>query len=177
MGGDHITGDISMGLRILEPYAEKLKLEYGQAMPLKEEESEDVWIIGNKTIGDRSVPRKAIADVIHVRVAELFEIISKELGPLLNADELKGGILLTGGGARLPGIEKVASQVLGQNVRKATFPPGISAELAQPENATVLGLLHYGLEDQSLPGQQKPEQDVGLLGKIGRIVGIGQTNH
>ncbi|MDA7757024.1 cell division protein FtsA [Opitutales bacterium] len=177
VGGDHITGDISMGLRILEPYAEKLKLEYGQAMPLKEEESEDVWIIGNKTIGDRSVPRKAIADVIHVRVAELFEIISKELGPLLNADELKGGILLTGGGARLPGIEKVASQVLGQNVRKATFPPGISAELAQPENATVLGLLHYGLEDQSLPGQQKPEQDVGLLGKIGRIVGIGQTNH
>ena len=68
-----------MGLRVLEPYAEKLKLEYGQATSLKDEESEDVWIIGNKTIGDRSVPRKAIADIIHVRVAELFEIISKEL--------------------------------------------------------------------------------------------------
>ena len=147
VGGDHITGDLSMGLRVLEPYAEKLKLEYGQATSLKDEESEDVWIIGNKTIGDRSVPRKAIADIIHVRVAELFEIISKELGPLLCENELKGGILITGGGACLPGIESVASQVLGQTVRKATFPPGISPELAKPENATVLGLLHYGLED------------------------------
>ena len=159
-----------------EPYAEKLKMEYGQAMPLKNEVSEDVWIIGNKTIGDRSVPRKAIADVIHVRVAELFEIICKELGALLNENELKGGILLTGGGSRLPGIETVATRVFGQTVRKATFPPGISPELAQPENATVLGLLHYGLEDHSLPGQKKPEQEVGILGKIGRIVGIGPTN-
>jgi hypothetical protein len=37
-------------------------------------------------------------------------------------------------------------------------------------------LLHYGLEDHSLPGQKKVEQDVGLLGKIGRIVGIGPAN-
>ena len=172
VGGDHITGDISMGLRVLEPYAEKLKLEYGQATPLSAEQEDDVWIIGNKTIGDRSVPRKAIADVVHVRVAELFEIISKELGPLLKAENLNGGILLTGGGSQLTGIEEVASKVLGQPVRRAGFPPGISEELAQPENSTVLGLLHYGLEDQSLPGE-KIQEEVGLLGKLGRVVGIG----
>ena len=172
VGGDHITGDISMGLRVLEPYAEKLKLEYGQATPLLSEQEDDVWIIGNKTIGDRSVPRKAIADVVHVRVVELFEIISKELGPLLKAENLNGGILLTGGGSQLSGIEEVASKVLGQPVRRAGFPPGISEELAQPENSTVLGLLHYGLEDQSLPGE-KIQEDVGLLGKLGRFVGIG----
>ena len=172
VGGDHITGDISMGLRVLEPYAEKLKLEYGQATPLSAEQEDDVWIIGNKTIGDRSVPRKAIADVVHVSVAELFEIISKELGPLLKAENLNGGILLTGGGSQLTGIEEVASKVLGQPVRRAGFPPGISQELAQPENSTVLGLLHYGLEDQSLPGE-KIQEEVGLLGKLGRFVGIG----
>ena len=172
VGGDHITGDISMGLRVLEPYAEKLKLEYGQATPLSAEQEDDVWIIGNKTIGDRSVPRKAIADVVHVRVAELFEIISKELGPLLKAENLNGGILLTGGGSQLTGIEEVASKVLGQPVRRAGFPPGISEELAQPENSTVLGLLHYGLEDQSLPGE-KIQEEVGLLCKLGRFVGIG----
>ena len=89
---------------------------------------------------------------------------------------MKGGILITGGGACLPGIESVASQVLGQTVRKATFPPGISPELAKPENATVLGLLHYGLEDHSLPGQKKPDQEVGILGKIGRKLGLGPIN-
>ena len=173
VGGDHVTGDISMGLRVLEPYAEKLKLEYGQATPLADEQAEDVWIIGNKTIGDRAVPRKAIADVVHVRIAELFEIICKELGPLLKPENLQGGILLTGGGSQLKGVEEVASKVLGQPVRRAGFPTGISDELAQPENSTVLGLLHYGLEDHSLPGDSSQQEEVGLLGKLGRCVGIG----
>ena len=173
VGGGHVTGDISMGLRVLEPYAEKLKLEYGQATPLADEQAEDVWIIGNKTIGDRAVPRKAIADVVHVRIAELFEIISKELGPLLKPENLQGGILLTGGGSQLKGVEEVASKVLGQPVRRAGFPTGISDELAQPENSTVLGLLHYGLEDHSLPGDSSQQEEVGLLGKLGRFVGIG----
>lgn len=172
VGGDHVTGDISMGLRVLEPYAEKLKLEYGQATPLADEQAEDVWIIGNKTIGDRAVPRKAIADVVHVRIAELFEIICKELGPLLKPENLQGGILLTGGGSQLKGVEEVASKVLGQPVRRAGFPTGISDELAQPENSTVLGLLHYGLEDHSLPGDSSQQEEVGLLGKLGRFVGI-----
>ena len=173
VGGDHVTGDLSMGLRILEPYAEKLKIEHGKASPDPSDDEEDVWIIGNKTIGDRSVSRKAISDVIHVRVVELFEIIRKELGSLLDANELKGGILLTGGGSQMPGIEQVAGKVLGLPVRKAGFPPGIEPELAQPENATVLGLLHYGLQDHSLPGQKKDQEQTGFLEKLAHTFGIG----
>ena len=172
VGGDHVTGDLSMGLRILERYAEKLKLEHGKAVPDPSDEKEEVWMVGDRTIGDRSVSRKAITDIIHVRVAELFEIIHKELGDLLSPEDLKGGILLTGGGSQLPGIEQVASKVLGMPVRKAGFPPGIDPELAQPENATVLGLLHYGLQDHSLPGQRPEEAQAGFFGKIAEMVGI-----
>ncbi len=175
VGGDHLTGDLSMGLRVLEPYAEKLKIEHGKASPDPSDADEDVWIIGNKTIGDRSIPRKAISDVIHVRIVELFEIISKELGNLLDPAELSGGVLLTGGGSKLPGIEIVAAKVLGLPVRKATFTPGIDSELATPENATVLGLLHYGLEDHGRPPGQKEsdEQSPGFFGKLAGMVGIG----
>lgn len=175
VGGDHLTGDLSMGLRVLEPYAEKLKIEHGKATPDPSDADEDVWIIGNKTIGDRSIPRKAISDVIHVRVVELFEIISKELGNLLDPAELSGGVLLTGGGSKLPGIEIVATKVLGLPVRKATFTPGIDSELATPENATVLGLLHYGLEDHGRPPGEKEsdEQSPGFFGKLAGMVGIG----
>ncbi len=175
VGGDHLTGDLSMGLRVLEPYAEKLKIEHGKASPDPSDADEDVWIIGNKTIGDRSIPRKAISDVIHVRIVELFEIISKELGNLLDPAELSGGVLLTGGGSKLPGIEIVATKVLGLPVRKATFTPGIDSELATPENATVLGLLHYGLEDHGRPPGQKEsdEQSPGFFGKLAGMVGIG----
>jgi len=174
VGGDHVTGDLSMGLRVLEPYAEKLKIEHGKATPDPSDEGEEVWIIGNKTIGDRSVSRKAISDVIHVRVVELFEIISKELGNLLDPDELKGGVLLTGGGALLPRIEEVASKVLGLPARKASFTPGsIAPELAKHENATVLGLLHYGLEDHGRPpGQKNDGPPPGFFGKLAGMVGI-----
>ncbi len=173
VGGDHVTGDLSMGLRILEPYAEKLKIEHGKASPDPSDEGEDIWIIGNKTIGDRSVSRRAISDVIHVRVVELFEIIRKELGSLLDEKELRGGILLTGGASQMQGIEQVASKVLGLPVRKAGFPPGIEPELAQPENATVMGLLHYGMHDHNLPGQKREEAQTGFLGKLVSTLGIG----
>ena len=122
-----------MGLRILEPYAEKLKIEHGTASPRSSDDKEEVWIIGNKTIGDRSVPRKAISGVVHVRVVELFEIISKELGGLLDPDELKGGVLLTGGGSLLPGIEEIAAKVLGLPVRRASFPRGLLRSLPNPK--------------------------------------------
>ena len=58
VGGDHLTGDLSMGLRVLEPYAEKLKIEHGKASPDPSDADEGAWIIGNKTIGDRSIQEK-----------------------------------------------------------------------------------------------------------------------
>jgi cell division protein FtsA len=172
VGGDHITGDLAMGLRIFEPYAEKLKLSYGVAQPESNTQDEKVWITNEKTIGDRSVSRNAITQIIHVRVVELFEIIAKEMEDFLNSKDLGAGVILTGGGSRLPGIEKVASTILGVPVRKGTFPAEIGKDLAQPENATVLGLLHYGLEDRSLPGQPKSAEGKGILSKIGGLLGI-----
>ncbi len=172
VGGDHVTGDLAMGLRVLEPYAEKLKIEYGKALADPSDKDEDIWIIGNKTIGDRAVSKKSLVDVVHVRVVELFEIISKEMGGLLSSDALGAGVLLTGGASRLPGIENVASMVLGVPVRKATFPSGIGNELANHENATVLGLLHYGLEDHGLPGEPSANQSGGLISKIGGFFGM-----
>jgi len=170
VGGDHVTGDLSMGLRVHEPYAEELKLEYGKALPDEADSGEEVWIIGNQTIGDRKVTRKAITDIIHVRIVELFEIISKEIGELLDPKEMGGGVILTGGASKLPGIEVVASKVLGVPVRKGNFPVGISPEIAKPENASVLGLLHYALEDHGLPGETK--KDTSFLGKIGGLLGM-----
>ena len=80
---------------------------------------------------------------------------------------------MTGGGSKLPGIENVASKVLGMPVRKAAFAPGIDPQLATPENATVLGLLHYGLEDHGRPiGEKEDEARRGFFGKLAGMVGI-----
>ena len=172
VGGDHITGDLAMGLRILEPYAEELKLEYGKAQSDAADAEQDLWIIGNKTIGDRTIPRKAISDIIHVRTVELFEIISKELEHVLNPGELGAGVLLTGGVSRLPGIEQLATKVLGVSVSKGNFPAGLGNELSQAENSTVLGLLHYGLEDHRIPGEKFQTEASGFFKKIGGLLGM-----
>ena len=70
-------------------------------------------------------------------------------------------------------MEQIATKILGFTARRASFPSGIDPELAQPENATVLGLLHYGLEDHGLPGRKKEEVETGFLGKLGKMVGLG----
>ena len=102
VGGDHLDWRSSHGVTGVGAYAEELKLEYGKAQSDPSDSEQDLWIIGNKTIGDRTISRKAIADIIHVRTVELFEIISKELGELLNPNDLGAGVLLTGGASRLP---------------------------------------------------------------------------
>ena len=170
VGGDHVTGDLSMGLRILEPYAEDIKVEHGKATVDKAAADEEVWLIGNKTIGDRTVTRKAICDVIHARVVELFEIITKELGELLEPEEIASGVLLTGGASQLPGIDRVAEKVLGLPAERASFPDGIEGELAHPGNATVLGLLHYGLKDNGK--ESESAQADGIFRKLAHLVGI-----
>jgi len=66
----------------------------------------------------------------------------------------------------------VAHTILGVPARKGIFPSEIGKDLAQPENATVLGLLHYGLEDHRLPGQSKSNEKPGIFSKIGGLLGI-----
>ena len=121
-------------------------------------------------IGDRTVSRKAICDVIHARVVELFEIITKELGELLEPEEIASGVLLTGGASQLPGIDRVAEKVLGLPAARASFPDGIDGELAHPGNATVLGLLHYGLKDNGK--ESESAQADGIFRKLAHLVGI-----
>ena len=84
----------------------------------------------------------------------------------------EAGIFYAGPGEG--GIEVVASKVLGLPARKASFTPGsIAPELAKHENATVLGLLHYGLEDHGVPGRKRQDTQPGFLKKLAEFVGIG----
>ena len=80
------------------------------------------------------------------------------------------GVLLTGGGSLLPGIDRVAENVLGLRAEKASFPSGIEGDLAHPGNATVLGLLHYGLKDSAVPSESNGSE--GLLKKLVHLVGM-----
>lgn len=170
LGGDHLTNDISMGLRVDDRHAESLKKEHGRAFVGEDDDNERVWLFGNKMIGDRTISRKAIRQVIAARIEEIAQILTKELDGLLEPENLSSGVHLTGGGALMPGIADVFTSTLGIPAKRAELPPGILEELRGPEFSTVLGLLHYGLTGQPFEKNFVPGGG-GFVGALVKIFG------
>jgi cell division protein FtsA len=149
VGGDHFTNDLSLGLRVSYKHAESLKLRYGKAQIDRDDKHEHVMLVGDLMIGDRPIPRLAIYKILHARADELFSILQNKLGSLVNPQNLPGGVILTGGGSRLPALDTLGESVLGVPVRRGQNPGWVShAQLREPEFSSVLGLLQYGLSAQ-----------------------------
>ena len=150
LGGDHLTNDVSMGLRVDGRHAESLKKEHGRAFVEEDDDDERVWLFGNKMIGDRTVSRKAIRQVIAARVEEILQILVDELDGCLDPENIRSGVHLTGGGSLLPGMVEATTSTLGIPSKRVELPTGILEELREQGFSTVLGLLHYGLTGQPL---------------------------
>ncbi len=172
VGGDHITNDLSLGLRISRKHAEKVKLSFGQALVDAQARSEKVWMVGDKSVGDRYIPRLAICQIIESRVEELFSIVKKHLEGLLSPEDVAAGVILTGGTSRLPGIERTAERVLGLPARRALEPAWLTESLRGPEYSTAVGLLLFALNapdrGDSKSGARKND---GIFGHLTRWLG------
>jgi cell division protein FtsA len=155
-GGAHLTNDLSLGLRLTEDQAEKLKLRHGRALAQTRDKSEKVWLDGNYAIGDRPFPRVAIEQITAARTWELFDVVRRKLGPDYSPETCPGGVVLTGGTAKLPGIAECASRVFGVPAHLGEAPSWISENLRDPGYHTALGLLYYALSGQGESAAGKP---------------------
>jgi len=149
VGGDHFTNDLSLGLRLTQGQAEKIKLHFGSALPRARDKAEKVWLNGDYSIGDRQFPRASIEQITVARARELLEVVRSKLGPAFAPEQVPAGVILTGGAARLPGFEEAAAKVFGIPGRLGEAPAWVSDELRDPGYSTVLGLLYYGLQAQA----------------------------
>lgn len=149
VGGDHFTNDLSLGLRLTRGQAEKIKLRYGSATLRARDKHEKVWLNGDYSIGDRQFPRQSIEQITFARARELLEVVRKKLGPAFVPEQTPVGVVLTGGAAKLPGMDEAASKVFGVPGRLGEAPSWVSDELRDPGFSTVLGLLYYGLNAQA----------------------------
>jgi cell division protein FtsA len=157
VGGDHFTNDLSLGLRLTRGQAETLKLRYGSATARAKDKHEKVWLNGDFSIGDRQFPRQSIEQITSSRARELLEVVRKKLGPAFVPEQTPVGVILTGGGAKLPGIDEAASKVFGVPGRLGGPPSWVSDELRDPGFSTALGLLYFGLSSQAerAPGTRR----------------------
>ena len=169
VGGDHITNDLSTGLRISRKNAEDFKLKDGRAYYQSEDREEKVWLIGDFTIGDRQYPLAAITKIIEARVFEIFDIIKEQLidADLFEPSDIASGVVLTGGSSRLTGIEEAAHRRFALEARASEGSQYVSEELRAPEYSTAIGLLHY-----ALTGQEDNQEQVKSAGLMQRLVNL-----
>ena len=145
VGGSHLTNDLSLGLRLTEGQAEKLKLRFGRGTVTARDKSEKVWLNGDFAIGDRQFPRQAIEQITAARIWEIFEVVKKRLGTAFVPESMVAGVVITGGTSKLPGIADAAAKVFGVTARLAEVPGYINENLRDPGFSTALGLLYFGL--------------------------------
>ena len=165
VGGDHITNDLAFGLRLSMINANKTKLKYGKIIPTEEELRGEVWLNGDKAIGDRIIPLSSINKIICMRFEELFTILRAELSDYF-ANGLIPEVLLTGGVSRTQDLSGFASTVLGVETRVARAAEWAPSILASPEYSTALGLLAAAMRDAKKLSKKNGSIGWGGLAKI-----------
>lgn len=156
-GGTHFTNDLSIGLRLTDGQAEKLKLRFGRANVQTKDKTHKVWLDGNFAIGDRQFPQQAIEQITSARAWELLEVVKKKLGSAFSPETCASGVVLTGGTAKLAGIADAAAKVFGVPAHLGEAPTWVSENLRDPGYHTALGLLYYGISapsEKNLPSRR-----------------------
>lgn len=145
IGGDHFTSDLSVGLCTPIAEAEKIKRVYGNTVVTLIPEGNEVEV---PSVGDRPsrlIQQRLVGEILEPRARELFEMMRDNLRHSGMLDLCVAGIVLSGGASRLAGVLDAAESVLHRPVRLA-WPaplPRMPAVLAEPEYATVLGMIFY----------------------------------
>lgn len=150
LGGINITNAISEGLNILRAQAEVLKIQYGTAAPLDENELQNVTIQNLKGLPPKEISLKTLSEVIQTNVKEILDYAMYYLKQNNLEKHLYGGIILTGGSAQIKGIAQFTEQATGMGVRigypDEHLADGRPEALVNPQYATGIGLILQGNE-------------------------------
>ncbi len=151
LGGNHITGDIAVGLRTPAAEAEKIKKKYGCAMSsmVSRDETIEVPSVGGRK--PRLVPRQKLTEIIEPRVEEILTLVSEEINASGCRELIASGVVVTGGTAILEGLPEMAEEIFDLPVRRGS-PTGIGGlvdVVNSPIYATGVGLVLYGSKSQT----------------------------
>lgn len=160
LGGQHVTADLSHGLRTPMEQAEDVKKKYGFALQSMVEEDEIIRVPGIHGRAPREISRGVLCAIIQPRMEEILSLSLNELERSGMYDSLGAGVVLTGGASLLPGSVELAEKTLGLPV-KVGLPVvrgGLAETVKSPMFATGVGLIQYALNMQSEGQQQRKEE-------------------
>jgi cell division protein FtsA len=169
-GGDIITEDIKEGCTIIKNQAELLKVKFGSALAIENQENEIVSIPGLRGREPKEISIKNLANIIQARVEEIIEQVYFEIKNSGYEKKLIGGIVITGGGSLLKHISQLIEFTTGKYVRigypNEHLAPSKANDITSPIFATSVGLIIVGLNEAEKSGGNKntfeiksPEQE------------------
>ncbi|THD81200.1 cell division protein FtsA [Aliigemmobacter aestuarii] len=153
MGGDHVSLDISKGLHVPLATAERIKTKHGGVHATSMDDRDMIEIGGDS--GDwekdrRQVSRTELIGIMRPRVEEILEEVRVRLDAAGFEHLPSQQIVLTGGASQIPGLDGLASRILGQRVRlgRPLRVQGLPQAVTGPAFASAVGLCLFAAHPQ-----------------------------
>lgn len=167
IGANHITNDLALGLQIKPEIAEKVKLTHAAA--IFHDQPKRVSIKHEKQIYE--FDQTEIDEIVEMRLRETFEYVHQRIKRAGYDGKLPDGIVLSGGGAKMSGIDNYVKNALGLVTSIAQYNhqfKGLTDKIADVEYMTAVGLMLYDLETVNAQSSQL-DKPMGLLSGIKKL--------
>ncbi len=157
IGSQLITNDIAVGLRTSVDIAERVKVEYGDCRPDTTSKKDEIDLFDLGSGEHELVKKKYLVDIISARVEEILQKVDNELRKIQRSGLLPAGVMLTGGGAKLPGMVDMAKKVLRlpANLGYPINVISVTDKVNDLGFSTAVGLVKWGSQMQSTGGYGK----------------------
>ncbi len=154
VGGNHVTNDLAIGLRLTPKTAENVKISVGKLNIQEDEKSKICWAIGDKQIGDKKILGDSVNKIVRARIIELLEFLREEVNEFL-VDDTISEIVLTGGVSNTSGICDLASEIFSRPCSKGKFSEDLPKHLRLHGWASLIGLLeHLRIREQKMSAKR-----------------------
>ena len=148
LGGESVTNDVAMGISTPKDRAEEIKKKYGACKISSLMKDEYVTVPGVGGREDKQVHKEFLVTIVRARMAEIFQLVARDIQRTKLREKIGAGLVLTGGTALIPGACELAEEIFKIPVKlgnpKATS--GLMDTVNTPIHATGLGLVFYGLQ-------------------------------
>ena len=165
VGGNVLTSDISLGLKTTLSEAEEVKKRLGAA---QEERTFAVRTLDGRATKEHSTAE--LRQIVIPRVLETLRMAKQKIVENVPRDLVLGEVVLTGGGAQLPGIGPIAEDVFGLPVRTGTpnAVGGLTEVMAAPQYATAVGLVLFGANGDRDDASRVRRRGSGMAARVQR---------
>ena len=150
VGGNQLTRDLAVAMRIPYYLAEEIKVKWGSALPEMIKPDDEVVVPGFQGQPRRVVKRRSLCEPLQERTVEMLKMILLRVRQAGLRQIPTGGLVITGGCAELQGLRQLTLDTVGGPVRIA-HPMGISGlptQLQKPNASAAVGLLLWGIKHQ-----------------------------